>query len=421
MPNRPPIGFAVDIGTSQVTIRMLNLDTHETIMQSCFSNPQSTFGLDVITRMDYSLRDMKNQWRIQLMIRSAISDHVAMLCSSKEIKPNDVTSVVVVGNTVMHHLFFGLPLHSLTRPPYKAEDKDAITTLGARIGLKSIPEAECYSPPVVESFVGPDALMLFLVSGLLDSGSPAIAVDVGTNTEIAVRKDDDLWIASAASGPAFEGMVLDCGMPAENGAIDRVEINQEFRPSIRTIGGGMATGICGSGAISGLAALLDAGLMNRRGSLTRIEKLPWLLEINNSMSYILAQASESGTRKPIYLSQSDLRMLQLSKASLHAATTVLLSRISCDAKDIARLFLTGAFGSGLDMDAAFRIGLFPEFPSASVEQYLGGAVKGASILTYDLSFRSTLEEIAKRLNYVELTMDEDFPNLFLESQFYSNA
>jgi uncharacterized 2Fe-2S/4Fe-4S cluster protein (DUF4445 family) len=400
---------------------MLNLDKREAILESHFPNPQSTFGLDVITRMDYSLRDMKNQWRIQMMIRSAISDQIEMLCSTKGFDSSDVTSVVIVGNTVMHHLFFGLPLHSLTKPPYAAEDKDAINTLGSKVGLTSVPEAKCYSPPVVESFIGPDALMLILVSGLLDSDSPSIAVDVGTNTEIAVRNSDELWIASAASGPAFEGMVLDCGMPAENGAIARVGIDHEYRPTTRTIGGGRARGICGSGAISALAALLDVGLMNQRGSLTRTEKPPWLLEINNSMSYILTQAMESETRKPIYLSQADLRMLQLSKASLHAATTLLLNRIVSNADDITRVFLTGAFGSGLDMNAAFRIGLFPRFTSASIEQFLGGAAKGASILTYDLDLRNDLEDTVKRLKYVELTMDEEFPDLFLESQFYSDT
>jgi uncharacterized 2Fe-2S/4Fe-4S cluster protein (DUF4445 family) len=206
------------------------------------------------------------------------------------------------------------------------------------IGLPVGEDAICYSPPIVESFVGPDAIMLLLVSGALESKENLVAIDVGTNTEIAVLSQRGLWMASAASGPAFEGMSLACGMPAVSGAISEVELGKDYVPTIQVIGGGKAKGICGSGAISAMASLLNAGLLNTKGSLQRDVNSEWLITEPSGPRLILANAFSSETKKPIFFSQSDVRMLQQSKAAISGAIRLLLRKAQCSSSEVSRFF-----------------------------------------------------------------------------------
>jgi uncharacterized 2Fe-2S/4Fe-4S cluster protein (DUF4445 family) len=411
-------GVSVDLGTSQITMHLVDIDTRTVVESDTVPNPQMEFGLDVISRIDFYRKGGKNADMITNAARAVVSDAIQRMTTRADVRANTIGIVVIVGNTVMHHLFYGLSTDSLLGPPFKATGKDVVSVSAHDLGLSLGENAICYSPPIVESFVGPDALMLLLVSSALESEGNLVAIDVGTNTEIAVLSQRGLWMASAASGPAFEGMSLACGMPAEPGAISAVQLGSDYVPSIHVIGGGKARGICGSGAISAMASLLDVGLLNTKGSLRRDVNSEWLAVGPGGPRLILATAFSSESKKPIFFSQSDVRMLQQSKAAISGAIRLLLRKAQCSSSEVDRFFLTGAFGTALDIDDAYRIGLFPSFENAKVCQVQGGAIQGADMIVSDPAIRSNIEKVPDRISYIELTDNPEFQEYYLKSQHF---
>jgi len=411
-------GISIDVGTSQITLHAVKLPEGEVASEVIVHNPQNKVGFDVISRVAFAVRNAANANEITEMVRRASSEAIQEVLQLSGLSSTSVRNVVVVGNTVMHHLFHGLPVKSLTQTPYTVPRKSSISTTAAAIGLPLESETAVYSPPIVESFIGPDALMMLLASGAYDTQDRMVSIDVGTNTEIAVCHDEHVWLASAASGPAFEGMSLECGMPANDGAIECVRIKPDLSPVITVIGGERPTGVCGSGAISTVAALLDAGLLNSRGSLNRETQSPWLRKQHSLLYYVLAQDSHSATAKPIYVSQVDLRMLQQSKAAIFAVVTLLLKKAGLNPSEVERVFLTGAFGSGFDIQDAYRIGLFPDFTNATVQQMRGGAIAGADALLCNPPLRDVVENLSQSVNYIEMAGNPEFKERYLKAHAY---
>jgi uncharacterized 2Fe-2S/4Fe-4S cluster protein (DUF4445 family) len=399
-------------------MHLVDVDTRIVANSKVIPNPQMGYGLDVISRIVFRRRSEKNAQMITNAARDAVSAGILEMTTQSGVDPNSIGMVIIVGNTVMHHLFYGLSTESLEAPPFRATGKDIVAIPALDVGIALSADAICYSPPIVESFIGPDALMLLIVSDILDSNDNIIAIDVGTNTEIAVRSPRGLWMASAASGPAFEGMSLACGVPGERGAISSVELRATQEPKITVIGGGKPKGICGSGAISAMASLCDLGLMNTKGSIHRDASYEWLKIEPSGPRLILADAFKSETKKPIFLSQSDVRMLQQSKAAIAGAIRLLLRKAQCSASEISQFFLTGAFGTALNLEDAFRIGLFPPFNNAQFTQFEGGAIRGADMILGDSKLRSKVEKAPDKISYIELTDNPEFQEHFLRSQHF---
>ncbi|MFW9888624.1 MAG: ASKHA domain-containing protein [Candidatus Thorarchaeota archaeon] len=414
----PRYGASVDLGTSQITIHLVDMSNGIVLDSRVMPNPQIQYGLDIISRIDFHRRSKTNAKLITDAARNAVSAGILAMTSQMNIDPTSIGFVVVVGNTVMHHLLYGLSTKSLLSPPFRATDKEAIMVPALEVGLQLGADALCYSPPIVESFIGPDALMLLIVSGALDFDYNLVAIDVGTNTEIAVRSPRGLWMASAASGPAFEGMSLACGVPGERGAIASVELSDAQEPKITVIGGGNPKGICGSGAISAMASLRDTDLMNAKGSIRRDAAIEWLEIEPSGPRLVLANAFRSETKKPIFLSQSDVRMLQQSKAAIAGAMRLLLRKAKCSPSEVSQFFLTGAFGTALNLEDAFQIGLFPRFENAQFRQFEGGAIAGADMILKDSKLRSEIEETPERISYIELTDNPEFQEYYLKSQHF---
>ncbi|MFW9845098.1 MAG: ASKHA domain-containing protein [Candidatus Thorarchaeota archaeon] len=411
-------GVAVDIGTTNVTLNLVNLETDSIVNQYLMRNPQHKYGIDIISRITYATKNSENQQILVRTIRDAINKAIVGLLKEKHIKPSRITDAVIVGNTVMHHLFFDLNLDSLLKPPYKATGKGSILISASEVGLDCLPNARCYGPPIVESFIGSDAIAVILESRYLETKDFKLTIDVGTNTEVALITPQGTWIASGASGPAFEGWTIECGMGGEIGAIESVSINNEtYEPTISIIGGGNPRGICGTGSVSVMAALLDSGLLLSRGSFKREIKTKWLSFESNVSKYILAFGDISSTSKDIVMAQTDLRMLQQSKAAIRAVIEMLLKKSNSTSDQITEVYLTGVFGTNLNIDDAYRIGLFPRFENASITQVRNGAIKGAGLLLSE-KYRTKAEQIAKKLNYIELTEEEEFRDLFVSSLHY---
>jgi len=408
-------GIAIDIGTTNITIHLINLNDNSIQKQLLVKNPQYRFGADIISRLGFSTKDPNNQKMLVELIRDAVKRGIEDILQEYNIKPSRVSDIVVVGNTVMHHLFFDLSLDSLLRPPYKASNKESISIPAHEVGLDFLTQSKCYSPPVVESFVGPDAIAVLIASDFLESKEIRMTIDVGTNTEISLITPEGIWIASGASGPAFEGMAIECGLTGEVGAIGSVRINPEnYEPIITVIGNGRPSGICGTGAVSVMASLLDSGLLLPRGSLSREVQTKWLSFETNVTKYILALGEDTTSGKDIFIAQTDLRMLQQSKAAIRAVIEMLLKKSKYRREDITELFLTGIFGSDLKIEDAYRIGMFPVFDNAQITQVRKGAAKGAGLLLNQKN-RVKVEELLAKLKYIELTTEGEFRAIFVES------
>ena len=407
-------GISVDIGTTNITLHLFNLSEGLLVKETTLSNPQREYGEEIISRIDFA-RKTENASILTSLVREKVNMGISEILQDSEKGQEEVESVVVVGNTVMHHLFFGLSTNPLLKPPYRAEDKSSILVKSTEVGLNLHEDTYCYSPPVIESFIGADAVAMLVASGFLDSDSSLVSIDVGTNTEIAALHEGEIWIASAASGPAFEGMSIECGTPGEEGAISRVKIDPtNYRSKYEIIGGGKPSGICGTGVISAIASMLDTGILFARGSFNRSRKNPWLVTDTPIIHYILATSSESATDTEIILTQPDIRMLQQSKASIRAALGMVLQNARLSPSDVETLYLTGVFGSGLILDDAIRIGLLPIMINAEVKQEPGGACRGADLM-HELEIRTKAERLVTEINYIELTDNPQFKKSFTEN------
>lgn len=417
--DRHGFGLSVDVGTSTITIHLIDITKGIVIDEIRVSNPQNSIGFDIVSRAKFSTECLANRQHLTNLVRNVIRDMVHLITDRNSVLSKDVDRIVIVGNTVMHHLFFDLPVDSLLEPPFHAKDKQSIEDPARDLHIIDNMETTCYSPPIVESFIGPDAISMILASGLVESKKSALAVDVGTNTEVAVIKPDGIWLASAASGSAFEGISLECGLPAKEGAIDLVwlsEVTEE--PEYRVIGDVKPRGICGTGAISALALLLRTGMINKVGSFFRDLELTWIVQGSSSTHFILASSAASGNQSPIYLSQIDIRILQESKAAIAAAVEHLLDVSATSRDDISEFYLTGAFGSSLSLGDATVIGLFPSFHNARVVQSSGGAIAGADKMVINPNLHETVEEILDRINYVDLMENASYENLFQQARFF---
>ncbi len=382
-------------------------------------NPQNQIGLDIMTRARYSTKSDAHRRETREMIRSAVGDTVLQLLYRLGSDTSAIERAVLVGNTVMHHLFFDHAVDSLLDPPYESQvhepERGEISDLNIWEGSSGV----YYTPAPLQSFVGSDALCMLLGFKVLEHLESDLFIDVGTNTEVSVFKDGKGCIGSAASGPAFEGMSLDCGVEAVPGSIVVTSIDsQTLRPQNETLAGERPIGICGTGAVSVLAELRRKGLMDRTGSLDRSTDSLWLTEFGHSRSYVLSQAVDSGTGRPVYISQHDVRMLQESKAAIGASVMSLLAHSGLDTDEVCGVHISGAFGMNLNIDDSVEIGLFPKLHNAVFERAESAAIRGADRLLLSPDSLQDLERIRRQLQYVDFESDAFFQNAYTDARFF---
>jgi uncharacterized 2Fe-2S/4Fe-4S cluster protein (DUF4445 family) len=395
-------GIAIDLGTSVITGRLVDKTKVITLVESTTHNPQAIAGADVISRIYYQSRSGYHPSLTEL-VRSVVNILVYDLASSQAIDPDDIDEIVLVGNSVMHHLFLGYTLESLLHAPFLLEQKGTFSAPAGEVGLHVCPKAEFYSPPLVESFIGNDLLAALVDTCYSSDCHGALVLDIGTNTEIAFVSDTGIVAASAASGPAFEGMSLECGVQAVPGAIVGCSIDKtSYRPTCTTVADEDPTGICGTGSVSLLAALVDSGILNEVGSFRRDIGSCWVDSGGSMTKYLL---TEDGR---VFLTQQDVRMLQQSKASIRAAIEIVLEKSGAAPPAISRLVLTGAFGSGLDVRAAYRIGMLPALEHTNVVARKNSALEGATWLLYDEKARSYAQNLAENITYIDLMLIEGY-------------
>ena len=409
---REGIGLAVDLGTTKVAAYLVDLTSGRTLAMGGIMNPQIAYGEDIISRIAYAGEDPARREGLQLRLQEALGDLVNDLCARIHLTGESIVDAVVVGNTVMHHLFAGLPVHQLGVAPYLPASCQPLSFSAPHPGLAFAPKATVYLPPNIAGYVGGDHVAMLLASDADRTSGTRLLIDIGTNSEVSLLHDGELFTCSCPSGPAFEGAHISAGMRAAQGAIERVRIvdGQVF---VATIGNGPPAGICGSGILDAVAEMAGAGVLNHRGAL--VKGAPRVRIRDGRAEFVLVAGAPAGAEREIVITRRDVNEIQLAKAAVRSGIETLLAVAHITARQLDEVVLAGAFGTYLDVDSAIRIGMFPPLRLEQFRQIGNAAGLGARQMLVSAERRRTAESLALRARYVELSSDARFTQRFLDA------
>ncbi len=411
---RGEYGIAIDLGTTTVVCYLVDLHEGTQLGQMACLNPQIIYGEDVMSRITYSLENDDGGWQLQQRITKRIDQMIGDLCREASVVPQSVTRLTVVGNTAMHHLFLGIDTKTLGFSPYVPAVYDAMQTSALELGITTLDAASVYCPPNIAGFVGGDTVSFILSQRFDQNEGHVVGIDIGTNGEIVIVDEGDIYCCSAAAGSAFEGATIHQGMRGQEGAIEYVKIrNADEAPEIATIGRTSPRGICGSAIVDLVAEMRLTSLLDESGRFGRSERI----EQDESLGrvYIVADADENGAEERIVFTQKDVRQVQLAKAAIQAGTKIGLAAADVDPEDIDMIFLAGAFGNYIRPESAIEIGLIPSLPRQRILPVGNAAGDGARRMTLSREQRRIAERIAGSVQYIELAGREGFQEEFLAS------
>jgi uncharacterized 2Fe-2S/4Fe-4S cluster protein (DUF4445 family) len=412
----PWLGLAVDIGTTKIAIYVVDLATGQTLATRGAMNPQIAYGEDIIARLVYASKGPDESGHMQALLADGLNQLVAGACAEIGAHSTDIVDAVVVGNTAIHHLFLRLPVAQLAAAPYVPAVRGAVDVRGRDIGLKLAPGAYVHLLPNIAGYVGADHVAMLLATGLAERTDTALAIDIGTNTEICLAHQGRLASLSCASGPAFEGAHIKFGMRAAPGAIERVRI-VDGRVEYKTIGDKPPLGLCGSGILDGVAELRRADLLDARGRL----RGPGIREVEGSHEFVIAERGESANGRDITVTQQDVRELQLAKGAIRSGIEALLQDAEIAASDVDQVIIAGAFGTYIDVESAMRIGLLPRLPLECVSQVGNAAGTGARLALISRAQRQQAQALAERVRYIELARTPRFARSYAQAMYFQDA
>jgi uncharacterized 2Fe-2S/4Fe-4S cluster protein (DUF4445 family) len=399
----PLLGIAMDLGTTTVVLRLVDLESGELIADTSFENPQRFGGSEVMSRIAY---DTDHPGR--LLMRT-LAGYLSHAIEKFPVDPKTIYEMVVVGNSTMRDLFFRQSVYSIGQTPYHsiteiemAEGKRTTTSL-VQTGRQSLlpihPKARVYGAPIISGHVGADAAVCLLAVDMAHEERLIAVMDIGTNTELIVGNKHRILSASCPAGPAFEGGAIACGMPALEGAIEAVKIAGDESFGIDVIGDVPPEGICGSGLVDALSELLRTGRMNEMG------------RFEDDVKRVTLYRDED---KDIFLLESDVNELAQAKGANVAGLHAVFSSYGINFDDVEVFYLAGGFGRHLNIEASKRIGLVPSLASDKIVQAGNTAIEGATIALLSKSKRQELEDLVKRVEHCRLETHPSFFEFFVE-------
>jgi uncharacterized 2Fe-2S/4Fe-4S cluster protein (DUF4445 family) len=414
-------GLAVDIGTTSVVTTLMELASGEQLASVSSLNPQAVFGADLMSRIAFAQFNPGNLRKLQSRIIGLLNQHIEQLTRDSGVLAKWIYKVVVVGNTCMHHLLLGIDPSHVGLAPYAPVMRHPLTLPARDLFLRVNPEACVCLLPLVAGFVGADAVGVALATRIGETPELRLAVDIGTNGEVLLGSRDHLWACSAPAGPALEGGQLRHGMRGAHGAIDRVWL-EENDLRFHTIGDAAVQGICGSGVIDAVAALLEAGAVDWTGliAVEARDRLPAPLRervtaAGEERVITLARPGEGGATKEILLTQDDIRQVQLCKGAIASGVALLLGVAGVGTERVTELMLAGGFGNYLSIESALRIGLIPRLPEGRIRYVGNAAALGAQLALLSETERGRAEKLARRMEHVSLAAHPNFQDVFVES------
>jgi uncharacterized 2Fe-2S/4Fe-4S cluster protein (DUF4445 family) len=426
----PPrcLGAAVDIGTTTVVAYIMDLLTGEQLATAAAHNPQARHGADVISRIEYANTHPDGLAELQREAAEVVNQVVADALSSVDEKHSHLYEMTVVGNTCMQHLFAGFDPRNLAQAPFIPVSSDPIKMWPLDCGAQMHPRGSVYCLPSVAGFVGADTVGVVLAADLTSRTDPVLAVDIGTNGEVALWSGEKLFVASCAAGPAFEGVQIQYGMRAAPGAIESIAVCDDDL-HVQTIDDQPAVGICGSGIFDAMASLLQSGLCDPMGRMAN-GQVPEGLAANIARrlegegpqrKVLLATAGDGAKTENIYITQRDVREIQLAKGAVRAAIEVLLKEAGLTAADLGDVLLAGAFGNHISPASAVRIGMLPDIPLERIRGVGNAAGAGAILALLSTEERERATEIARQATHLELSSRLDFQMTFADTMLFPGA
>ena len=399
----PIHGLAMDLGTTTVVLRLLNLETGEIVADASFENPQRFGGSEVMARIHY---DTEHRGKL---LQRTLAGYLSHAIEEFPVDPQSIYEMVVAGNSTMRDLFFRLSVYSIGQSPYQsltelemAAGHRTTTSLAASAGrllLPLHPKARVYGLPIISGHVGADAAACMLAVDLAHEERLVAIMDIGTNTELIVGNKHKILAASCPAGPAFEGGKISCGMPGLPGAIEKVKMSTEGAVAYQVIEGGQPEGICGSGLVDLLSELLKNGRMNTLGRFEGGEQ-QIVLAPNNG--------------RAVYITESDVNELAQAKGANVAGLHVVFTAYGIGFDDVEVFYLAGGFGRHLDIATAKRIGLIPHIEDKKILQVGNAAIEGACMALLSKTKRQELESLVKSVIHCRLETDPAFFDYFVE-------
>ncbi|MBC7348547.1 MAG: DUF4445 domain-containing protein [Candidatus Aminicenantes bacterium] len=388
-------GLAIDLGTTTISVELLDLVSSQVVDSAAADNLQGAFGADLITRTGFAIAKPDNLQKLRQSGLSSVENLVAALSQKAGIKRNWIYAASLAGNTVMNHLFLGLPVESLGRAPFQPVFIFHPPVTAAETGLRINPRGLVYLSPNLGSFVGGDIAAGLVYTGLMGRPGNWLYVDLGTNGEIVLKKGKKLLAASTAAGPAFEGGGISCGQRAVDGAIEEVKWRED-RFVFRVIGGSEPTGLCGSALLGVLAESLKSGLLAESGR-------------------ILKGRAEIPVSGRLALTQLDIRKLQLAIAAIKSGLRLILKTGGLDWTELDGLFLAGVFGNSVDLAQCLTLGLLPPLPRRQIFFAGNASLAGARLLLLSRQARLQVERLPSRVEHLSLAGRRDFQSEFLKA------
>ena len=410
-----PIGFAVDLGTTKIAACLVNLATGKPMASAGMVNPQNAHGEDIMTRLRYAIRT-REQGESQApelteIIRVSLNGLLETLIKKAGVSHHQITGVCIVGNSAMTHLLLNLPVKQLASTPYVCSSKSSFLIKAKELGLKTAAGALVYIPPAIGGFVGSDHIAMIIASDIDRAEKITLGIDIGTNTEIVIRKPgmDKLASLSCPSGPAFEGAHISEGMRASKGAIEMVKFT-DTGIKCRTVGGTLPRGLCGSGVIDVIAELYRWRVIDERGRMQKSNER--IRQGKEGLEFLLVPCSETVSNKDLVITQKDIDEILLAKGAIRAGIEILLEGTGTPVESVEEVVIAGAFGAYINLSNAVDIGMFPKFPNASYKQVGNAAMTGAQMVILSCDEQKRAEDIAKKTKPIELATTPGFNRKF---------
>lgn len=404
-------GLSVDIGTTTVVTALINMLTGEEITSVSALNPQSLHAQDVLTRIKFAsspegLATMYNG------ITDELNRMIQEVAAEAGIRTENIYEVIYSGNTTMIHLATNVDPTSLGKYPYTPQIRGGNDIPADMLNIS--PFGLIYLPPIISTYVGPDITSGVLASQLEKKKGTTLFIDIGTNGEMVIAKDGSLSATSTAAGPAFEGMNITYGMRAGKGALELFEIDDDGNISTHTIGDGKATGICGSGLLDIVGELVKTGVIGPNGKIIAPEKGNYpeklkknVVELDGKPAFQVAE--------DVYLTQKDIRQVQLAKGAVRAGIEALLLSQNVRAEDVDLVEIAGSFGYHLRAKSLINLGLLPKEFAGKVT-FVGNTSKsGGKAFLLNTDLRRYMESLVGKIESVELSNRDGFDKIFLNA------
>ncbi len=423
------VGLAIDVGTTTVVGYLTDLDTGKVLAVDSMMNPQVPYGEDVMARITYAMTHEDGLKKMNEAIKKGLNKIIQNVTKEVGLTPEDILELVLVGNTCMHHIFLDINPEYVGLAPFPPATHHSVDVKARDMGLKAAPGAYAHVLPNEAGFVGADNMGVVVATEPHKKDILQLIIDIGTNGEIVLGNKEKLFSTSCATGPAFEGAQIKFGMRAAPGAIERVRIDPEtLEPKYKVIGKADwhthiekidARGICGSGIIEVIAEMFKAGIIKKNGTFNMdLQEKTKRIRKNEKgePEYVLAWKEETSINKDITVTLGDVRAMQLAKAALYTGSKILMKRYGVN--EVDRVLLAGAFGSYIDKEASMVIGMFPDCDLKKVKAIGNAAGDGARIALLNKQKRKEADKIARRIRYIELTVDPDFQTEFMMAMHF---